>query len=111
PDDAALAALDVLLGSLDPEILVNTRQLLDSAVEQHEILHQFDEALLAADLCQILVELVAFVLLLVLLPFEEVLLRRADGSVLKPLSIISGKYELNGGKEPFIELGTLVGKV
>ena len=47
------------LRGLDAEILVRARQLLYAAVEEHEVVHQFDEPPLAAHLEQILVQLEA----------------------------------------------------
>ena len=47
PDDAALAVVYVLLRGLDAEILVYAGQLLDAAVEEHEVVHQFDQPVLA----------------------------------------------------------------
>ena len=47
PDDAALVGVDVLLRGLDAEVLVHARQLLHAAVEEHEVVHQLDEPLLA----------------------------------------------------------------
>src|SRR5690606_15906303 len=110
PDDAALAASGKLLRSLDPELLMRPGQLLDPGVEQDEIAHQLDQPFLAAELRKILVELVAVVLLLVLLPLQEVFRLRADSPVLQPLGVIAGKNELDRGEEPFIELRPLIGK-
>ena len=42
-----LCALHVLLRGLDAEILVHARQLLHAAVEEHEVVHQLDQPLLA----------------------------------------------------------------
>ena len=42
PDDAALVGGDVLLSSLDPEILMSPRQLLDATVEEDEVVHQLE---------------------------------------------------------------------
>ena len=46
----------------------------------------------------------------VLLPLQEVLLRRADGAVLQPLGIVAGEDELHGAEEPLVELRLLVGE-
>ena len=78
PDDAALLLPHVRLRRLDAEILVHARQLLHAAVEEHEVVHQLDQPVLRAHLEQVLVQLEAAVVLLVLLPLQEVLLRRAD---------------------------------
>ena len=43
PDDAALVGIHVLLRGLDAEILVDARQLLHAAVEEHEVVHQLDQ--------------------------------------------------------------------
>ena len=45
----------------------------------------------AAHLEQVLVQLEAAVVRLVLLPLQEVLLRRADGAVLQPLGVVAGE--------------------
>ena len=37
----------VLLRRLDAEILVHARQLLHAAVEEHEVVHQLDQPVLA----------------------------------------------------------------
>ena len=50
PDDAAAALLHKLLGGLNAEILVDTGQLLAAAIKEHEIAHQLDQSVLAADL-------------------------------------------------------------
>lgn len=96
PDDPALLLADILLGGLDAEILVDAWQLLHTAVEQHEVVHQLDQPLLAAELRQVLVELEGRIVLFVLLPLEEHLLRRADGPVLQPLGVVAGEDDLDG---------------
>ena len=100
----------MLLGGLDAEILVHARQLLHAAVEEHEVVHQLDQPVLAAHLEQILVQLEAAVVLLVFLPLQEILLRRADGAVLQALGVVAGEDELHGAEEPRVELRLLVGK-
>ena len=105
-----LRSANMLLRGLDPEILVHARQLLYPAVEQHEVVHQLDQPILGAHLQQILVQLEAAVVLLVLLPPQEILLRRADRAVLQALGIVAGEDELHGAEEPRVELGLLVGK-
>ena len=52
PDDAALAALHVLLRGAHAEILVVAAELLDAGVEDDEVVDQFEEARLAAQLEQ-----------------------------------------------------------
>jgi hypothetical protein len=64
-----------------------------------------------AHLEQVLVELEAAVVLLVLLPLQEILLRCADGAVAQPLGIVAGEDELHRAEEPLVELGLLVGEV
>ena len=76
-----LAAVDERLGRLDAEILMYPWQLLDTAVEQHEVVHQLNEPLLGADLEQVLVQLEAAVVRLVLFPFQKKLFFRLNGSV------------------------------
>ena len=110
PDDAALESLHENLRCFDAEILVHTRQLLHPAIEDHEVVQQLDEPIFAAHLEQILVELEARVVVLVLFPLEEHLLLRADCSVTHPLRIIPGKHDLDSGEEPFVEHLLLVGK-
>jgi hypothetical protein len=108
PDDAALLVADMALRRLDAEILVRARQLLHPAVEQHKVVHEFDQPALVAHLEQILVQLEAAVVRLVLLPLEEILFRRADGAVLQPLGIVAGKDELHRREEPGIKRRLLV---
>src|SRR5262249_46055212 len=81
PDDAALAGVDALLGRLDAEILMRSRQLLHATVKKDEIVQKLDEPLLAAHLEEVLVELEAGIVGLVFFPFKEVLLGRAEGAV------------------------------
>ena len=59
PDDAAEIFDEPLLRRLDAEILVHARQFLDAAIEEHEVVHQLDEPVLAAHFQEILVELEA----------------------------------------------------
>ena len=72
-------------------------------------MHQLDQPLLAAHLEQVLVQLEAAVVRLVLLPLQEILLLCPDGAVAQSLGIVAGKDELHGAEEPFVELGPLVG--
>jgi len=110
PDDAALALVGVPLRGLDAEILVHSRHLLDAAVEQHEIVHQLDQPILAAHLQQVLVQLVAAVVGLVFLPLQEELLRCIDGAVLQTFRVIAGKHELHRAEKPLVERRLLVGQ-
>ena len=71
------------LGSLDAEILVDTRQLLHAAVEQHKVVHQLNQPVLPAHAEQILIELETAVVGFVFLPLQEIFLRRADAAVLQ----------------------------
>ena len=111
PDNAALAFAHVALGGLDAEILVDARQFFNAAIEEHEIVQQFDEPLLGAHLEQVLIELEAGVVLFVLLPLQEVLFFGTDSPVAQPFGIASGEDELHRAEEAFIEFGALVGKV
>ena len=97
------------LRRLDAEILMHARQLLHAAVEEHEVVHQLDQPVLVAHLEQILVELEAAVVLFVLLPLQEILLRRADGPVLQALGVVAREDELHRAEEPGVELRLLVG--
>ena len=111
PDDAAAAVAHMLLRRLDAEVLMHTRQFLDAAIEKHEVVHQFDQPVLAAHLQQVFVELEASVVLLVFLPPQEILFRCADGAVLQPFGVVACEDELDRREEPLIELWLLVGKV
>jgi hypothetical protein len=86
------------------------RQLLHAAAEQHEVVDQLQQPALLAQLEQILVQLEAAVVRLVLLPLQEVLFRRADGAILQPLRVVAGKQDLDGGEEPLVECLLLVGE-
>src|SRR5262249_13219420 len=110
PNDAALISIDTFLSLLDAKILVHPRELLHATVEEHKIVQQLDEPLLAAHLEQILVELEAGVVRLVFLPLEEIFLFRADGPVAQPLRIIASEDDLHGVEKPLIELGLLIGE-
>jgi len=110
PDDAAFAFGNVLLGGFDGEILVDARDLLYAAVEEDKIVDQFQEAALFAYFQQVLVEFEAGIVLLVLLPLEEVFFLRFDGSVLEAFGVTAGEEKLDGGEEPGIEFGLLVGE-
>jgi len=110
PDDAALERLHVRLRRLDAEVLVDPRQLFHAAVEDHEVVDQFEEPVLPAHLQEVLVEFVAGVVCLVLLPRQEVLFLGSDGTVAEPLGIIAGEDDLHRGEEPFVELPLLVRK-
>ena len=76
PDDAALAAPHVLLRGAHAEILVVAAELLGAGVEDDEVVDQFEEALLAAELDQSPVERVLDGA--VFLPRQVILLRRLD---------------------------------
>ena len=111
PEDAALVGVDVRLRGLESEILVHARQLLLAAVEQDEIVHQFDQAGFIAELQQILVEFVAAVIGLIFLPIKEVFFLSLDCAVLQPFRIVACKHELHRAEEPCIELGLLVRQI
>ena len=83
------------LRGLDTEVLVDARQLLHPAVEQHKVVHQFDQSVLAAHLEQVLVQLEAAVVRFILLPLHEVFLRRADGAVLETFGVVAGQADLH----------------
>ena len=73
-------------------------------------MHQLDQPVLATHLEQIFVQLGSAVVLLVLLPLEKILLRRADSPVSQALGIVTGEYDLNGSEKPLVELFLLVGE-
>ena len=100
----------MLLRGLDAEILMRPRQLFDAAVEEHEVVHQLEQPLLGAHLEQVLVELEAAVVLLVFLPPEKILLRRADRAVLQAFGVVAGEDELHRAEEPLVEFRLLVGE-
>jgi hypothetical protein len=111
PDDAALALrIHVLLRGLDTESTDARAAVFHAAVEQHKIVHQFQQARFVAQLEQVFVELEAGVVLFVFLPLQEVLLLGADGAVLQPFGVVAGKDKLHGAEEPGIEFGLLVGE-
>ena len=96
------------LSSLDSEILVCARQLLDTAVKEDEVVHQLDKPLFRAHQQQVLVQLEAPVVVFVLLPLEEVLFWGSDGAVLQSLRIVAGEHKLHSAEEPGIELRLLI---
>jgi len=93
---------------LIPKILLDAGQILGSAVEQHKIVDQLDQPVLATHLQQIFVQFEATVVFLIFLPPEKVLLRREDGAVLKSLRVIALEDELHGREKRSIELRLLV---
>ena len=72
-------------------------------------MHQLDEPRLVAQLEQILVQLEAGVVLLVLLPLQEILFLGAHGAVLQPFGIVAREDQLHGAEKPGVEFGPLVG--
>ena len=111
PDDAALPLAHVLLRGLDAEVLMDAGQLLSAAVEEHKVMHQLDDPVLAAHLEQILVQLEAAVVFLVFLPAQEVFFLRANGAIAQPFGVVAGKDELHRREEPGVELRLLVRKI
>ena len=111
PDDSAFAPASMLLRGLDAEILVYPWQLLHAAVEQHKVMHQLDQPVLATHFDQVLVQLEAAIVRFVLFPLEEVFLRCADGPVLQALGIVAGEDELHRTEKPLVELWLLVGEI
>src|SRR5262249_7872008 len=108
PDDAALALPRVLLRSLDAEVLVCARHLLDATIEDDEVLDELEEPLLVAQFEKVLIELVPRVVLLILFPLEEVLLLGECRAVLESLAVVPSKDELDRAEEPRVELLLLV---
>ena len=87
---------------------MHSRQLLHPAIEEHEVVHQFEQPLLGAHLEQVLVELEAAVVCFVLFPLEEILFLRLDRAVLQSLGIVPGEEELHRAEEPLVEFRALV---
>jgi hypothetical protein len=108
PDDAALALAYMLLRGLDGKILMHARQFFYAAIEEDKIMHQLDDAVVAAEFEEIFVELESSVVLLVLFPLEEVFFRRANGGISQPLGFIAREDELHRRKEPGVKFGLLV---
>ena len=81
PDDTTLAVADVLLRCFNAKVLMHPRHLLNAAIEQHKVVHQLYQSILAAELEQILIELETAVVFFVFLPLEEILLGRFDCAV------------------------------
>ncbi len=103
PDDAALPLTDMFLRGFDAEVLMGARKFLD-AIEQNEVVHQFDEAIFLAELEQVFIQFEAGVILFVFLPVEEVFFRCGNCPIFQAFAIIARKYELDRGKEPLIEI-------
>src|SRR4051794_24480101 len=74
-------------------------------------MHQLDDAILAAHLEKVLVQLETAVVGFVLFPPKKELLGCPDAAVLQPLGVVTGKDELNRAEEPSIELGLLVREI
>ena len=101
----------MVLCGLQAKVLVYARQLFHAVVKQHKVMHQLQQALLVAQLAQILVQLVAAVVGLVFLPGQKVFGRRANGAVLQPFGIIARQNQLHGAEKPLVKLRLLVGEV
>ena len=99
PNDAAFTPLGKLLCRLNAEILVYARQLFHAAVKQYKIIHNFQQAFFIAQFQQILVQGQAAVVGLVFFPFEEELLRRANGAVTQTFRIVACANKLYCRKE------------
>jgi hypothetical protein len=70
---------------------VRAREFLDSAIEEDEVVDQFEEAILLAELEQVLVQLEAGVILFVFLPVEEVFFLRAMVPYFRPSESLPAK--------------------
>ena len=101
----------MLLGRLHSHVLVHPRQLLDPRIKEHKIVQQLNKPLLVAHLQQILIQLEARVIFLILLPLEVILFRRPNGAVLESLTVIPRKEILHRAVEPLIEFLGLVGNI
>ena len=101
----------MLLRGFEAKVLVHTRQFFDAVVKQHKVMHQLQQALLAAQLAQILVQLVAAVVRLVFLPRQKVFGGRANGAVLQPFGVIARQNQLHRAEKPLVKLRLLVGEV
>ena len=106
PNDAAFAASDTLLSSLDTEVLVVSGGFLHARIEDDEVMDEFEKAMLVRHLKQATVEMVLN--LAGFFPLQPVLLRRLDHAVTQPLDIVTGKEQLDGGEERTNEVRFLV---
>ena len=111
PNDATLALAHVCLGGLDAEVLVDARQFFVAAVEEDEVVQEFEQAVFAAQFEQVFVEFEAGVIVGVLFPGEVVFFFGADRAVTQALGVVTGKDKLVGSKEPLVEFGPLVGDI
>ena len=108
PDDPAFPPPQALLRGLDPRVLMNSRELLHSTVKENEVVNELEQPTLLAHQEQILVELEACVIRLILLPLEEVLLRGANRAVLHAFRIVAGEHDLHRREERLVELLPLI---
>ena len=99
PDDPALAFGDVMLGSLDTEILVVTTSLFDSGIKHNEIVNQLQKALLTADSAQVKIEFMLIGIGNFFFPLQIILFRGFNGAVTQALGIITCHHQLLSGKE------------
>jgi hypothetical protein len=97
PDDAALAALYMVLRGADAEILVVTAELFRPGVEDYEVVDEFEKARLATHLDQRTVQQVLDGALL--LPRQVILLGRLDRAVAQALGVAARDQHLNRGEE------------
>ncbi len=110
PDDAALAALDEGLRGLHAEILVLAAQFLGTGIEHHEVVDQFQQPRLPANLQQMPVQQVRLIRIRagILHPAQVILLRRLDGGVAQALGIIARHHPLHGREKGLDEFLLLV---
>lgn len=99
PDDAPFAALDVLLGGMDAEVLVVAAGLFGARIEDGEVVDEFEEAGFVTEQAEVFVEGAIAGGGGGFFPLQVILFWGFDGAVAQSLGIVPGHQELQGGEE------------
>ena len=90
---------------------MHARQLLYAAVEQHEVVHQLEQALLAHILSRYLSSLKRVLSCSSSFHVRKYFSSVPIGAVLQAFGVVAREDELHGGEERLVELRLLVGEV
>ena len=110
PNDAALTPGNKALRRFHPKVLVLAAQLFGARIKHHKVVHQLQQAGLAAHLQQLPVQCVGLSskVAAFLYPFQVVLFRCLDAAVAQTLGIVARHHPLHGGEKRLNELFLLV---
>src|SRR3989442_1060990 len=101
PDDAALAPLHARLSGADSRVLIVTAGLLDAGVEDDEVVHELEQALLVAELTEFPQQRIVTGARMgfAFLPPQPVFLRRFDYAVSESFRVVARHHKLDGRVE------------